>query len=88
MNQTALINNVETVKQARKLLGITQMQLADKSGLSYSTISKFEAGYKTITPESLNKIFNVIQDEGFDLSTLIQLSQIVKSKGAMNQHDK
>lgn len=82
MNGTELINMVEVIKKARKLLNITQYQLAEKSGLSYSTISKIEAGAYNLTPDSQTKIITVLTNEGFDINALIQLSQLVKKQGA------
>lgn len=81
MNGTELINMVEVIKQARKLLNITQYQLAEKSGLSYSTISKIEAGTYNLTPDSQTKIITVLTNEGFNINALIQLSNLIKKQG-------
>lgn len=56
-------NNIKSnIKKARENVGLTQQELADASGVSYSTITKLEAGViKNPTIEHLIKIASVLK---------------------------
>lgn len=53
----------ERIKQARKLAGLTQSELADKIGVKYSAIHKYESGMivnlKRETIDALSKALDV-----------------------------
>jgi y4mF family transcriptional regulator len=51
---------VEFIKQRRLLLGITQQDLADFSGVSLRTIREIEAGKANPSIETLNSIVDVL----------------------------
>ncbi|MFT4326873.1 MAG: CBS domain-containing protein [Candidatus Woesearchaeota archaeon] len=55
-----MIHNIEDIKKMRKKLGLSQKELADKSGVSQSAIAKIEAG-------SLNPSFSIAQQLIFAL---------------------
>jgi len=50
-------NNLKEIRQAR---GLTQLQLAEKIGVKYCTISSYEAGKVDPPPTQLEKIANVL----------------------------
>lgn len=50
----------EQVWKLRKLKGLTQEQLAERSGLSFSYISDVERGTRNISLESLGKIIQAL----------------------------
>lgn len=50
----------EQVRKIRKLKGLTQEQLAERSGLSFSYISDVERGTRNISLESLGKIIQAL----------------------------
>lgn len=55
----------------RKLLGLTQEQLAIKIGVSYSYITKIEAP-NTIQPFSLEILFDISEALGIDIRMLLE----------------
>ncbi|MUG67289.1 HTH-type transcriptional regulator sinR [Chlamydia abortus] len=50
----------EQIRRIRKLRGMTQEQLAEQSGLSFSYISDVERGTRNISLESLGKIISAL----------------------------
>ena len=56
------------IKQKRKSLNMTQLELADKVGLTESSISRYESGKIATMPTStVNKICNVLNIEPAEL---------------------
>lgn len=55
-NNSILIEMGKRISQKRKLLGLTQEQLAEKIGVSTQMISNLELGKKAIRPENLIKV--------------------------------
>ena len=53
------------LREARERAGLTQKQLADRSGIAQSTISAYEAGKREPGLEALRKLLNAA---GFDLA--------------------
>ena len=53
------------IKKMRKERGITQMQLAEYAGVSFSTINRLEKGERNITWETVKNILEVF---GYSLS--------------------
>lgn len=51
---------VEIIKQRRLILGITQQDLADFSGVGLRTIRQIEAGKGNPSIETLSKILDVL----------------------------
>lgn len=49
-----------TIKERRALLGISQQDLADYSGVGISTIKDLERGIGNPSVETLRKIFDVV----------------------------
>ena len=56
------------VAAARELLKITQGELGAAIGLSYMTISNFEAGNATPYPATLEKIFHELDRRGIEFT--------------------
>jgi predicted transcriptional regulator len=54
---------VAEIKRLRKLLDLTQSELASRSGVSQSTIAKIEKGSINGSYEAVAKIFMVLNDE-------------------------
>lgn len=50
----------DRIKEYRKLKGMTQAELANKTGISLSNISKYESGNRTPKTEYLFKIANAL----------------------------
>lgn len=50
----------EQIRKIRKLKGMTQERLAERSGLSFSYISDVERGTRNISLESLGKIISAL----------------------------
>ncbi len=50
----------EQIRKLRKLKGLTQERLAERSGLSYSYVSDVERGTRNISLESLGKIISAL----------------------------
>lgn len=46
----------ENIKNARKLAGLTQTQLAEKIGIKYQGIAQWESGKRVATLETIEKI--------------------------------
>lgn len=51
----------QEIKAQRKLKGLSKLQLAEKSGLSFHTIAKLEQGKTNITIGALNKVVNALE---------------------------
>lgn len=50
----------EQLKQLRKAYSLTQKQLADQSGVSFSFINEVETGSSSIRVETLNKVLTLL----------------------------
>ena len=58
----------QKIKQKRKALNLTQLQLAEKVGLTESSISRYESGKIATMPTStINKICSVLNIEPSEL---------------------
>lgn len=57
----------DPLAEARKALGLTQVELAERSGVSQSVISSFEGGH---TPESVVSALRLAQTLGQPVETL------------------
>ncbi|MDD1767465.1 MAG: CBS domain-containing protein [Methanomassiliicoccales archaeon] len=55
--------DVSEIKRLRKSIDLTQVELANLSGVSQSTIAKIERGGMSGSYESIISIFRVLQDE-------------------------
>lgn len=64
----AEIDKQRLIKAARVLLDWTQQDLADRTGLALSTVSRFEAG-ANLTPENYTKVMDVITATGLKFLT-------------------
>jgi len=53
----------ETLKKRRKLLGLTQVQFAELSGVSLRAIKAFESGKSNPTFQTLTKLAEVLDME-------------------------
>lgn len=51
----------EKIQQRRKLLGMTQTELAERTGYLQSTISHIERGYIVASMDQVIKIFEVLE---------------------------
>jgi len=51
---------IATVKARREMLGVTQEQLADLSGIGLRTLKQFESGRGNPTLDTLKKIGDVL----------------------------
>jgi len=54
---------IETLKKRRKLLGVTQVHLAELSGVSLRTLKALESGKSNPTFETLTKLAEVLDME-------------------------
>jgi y4mF family transcriptional regulator len=50
----------DQLKQIRKIYGLTQKELADQSGVSFSFVNGVETGSSSIRLETLNKALNLL----------------------------
>ena len=57
------------IKRRRKLLGVTQKQLADLSGIGINTLTKIERGEGNPTLDVLNKVLDTL---GLVLTTTVK----------------
>ncbi len=62
-----------TIKERRALLGISQQDLSDYSGVGISTIKDLERGIGNPSVETLRKILDVV-----GLEMVLQVKQTVK----------
>jgi transcriptional regulator with XRE-family HTH domain len=53
----------ETLKKRRKLLGLTQVQFAELSGVSLRAVKAFESGISNPTFQTLTKLAEVLDME-------------------------
>lgn len=65
------------MKIARKLLGLTQIELGVLIGVNYSTIAKYEKGARKITEENQIKLANVFFAYGIGRSELEMLRYLL-----------
>ena len=63
------MNSSERMKEARKYLGLTQQQLAEKLGFKWHKIKDIEAGKLKLTPEIAENIDNFYSINGWWLLT-------------------
>lgn len=66
----------ELLKYVRKLIGLTQSELAEKVKVNQSTIAKIEAGKLSINEEIETKLKKVFDEEGIS-KTKIDLLKII-----------
>src|SRR3546814_18992547 len=64
-----MIANTRLLKAARILLGWSQEELAEKSGLSRPTISKLERGEINVRVHTLLAVQRTLEDGGIDFLT-------------------
>ncbi|WP_289039663.1 helix-turn-helix transcriptional regulator [uncultured Zobellia sp.] len=62
-------NLVQTIKERREMLQVTQEMLAELSGVGLRTLKQFESGKGNPTAETLNKLGNAL---GMELSFTIK----------------
>ena len=55
------------LKMRRIQLGLTQAQLGEKVKISENRISEIESGRTNLTLKSLNKIFNILKIDFFEI---------------------
>lgn len=60
-----MVNGAQ-VRAARALLGISQDQLAARSGVARKTIALFEQGHSTPQPRTLKDLQDTLEDEGIE----------------------
>ena len=60
MKKTSL---TETVKRLRKQYGLTQEQLALKSGVGLNFVREMEQGKATVRLDKVNQVLNLFNDE-------------------------
>lgn len=53
-------------KAARGLVGLSQIELAERAGLGRSTVVDFEAGRRTPYPASMKAIITALVDAGVE----------------------
>ena len=63
----------KVIKERRALLGISQQDLSDYSGVSISTVKDLERGVGNPSIETLSKILDVV-----GLEIILQVKQTVK----------
>ena len=63
----------KTIKERRALLGISQQDLSDYSGVSISTVKDLERGVGNPSIDTLRKILDVV-----GLEMILQVKQTVK----------
>lgn len=51
----------EVIVSRRKKVGITQVELAEKAGITQAQLSNFESGKSTLNSDSLDKLFAVLK---------------------------
>ena len=59
----------EQVKYVRMVLGITQTELAEKCGISYATVSRWERENRTPQISMLGKFYSFCLRNGFEVNT-------------------
>lgn len=76
----------DIIKSAREKKGYTQKQLAEKSGVTYSTITKLESGvYNNPTFDTLVKIFQILE---IDLTEVVSDDSETKSSNSKKRRSK
>ena len=63
----------KTLKERRALLGISQQDLADYSGVGISTVKDIERGVSNPSMETLRKVLDVV-----GMEMVLQVKQTVK----------
>ena len=53
----------ETIKQLRKQYGLTQQQLALKSGVGFNFVREMEQGKSTVRLDKVNQVLNLFNYE-------------------------
>ncbi len=67
------MNIGNTIKERRALLGISQQDLADYSGVGISTVKDIERGVSNPSMETLRKVLDVV-----GMEMVLQVKQTVK----------
>ena len=67
------MNIGKTIKERRALLGISQQDLADYSGVGISTVKDLERGVGNPSMETLRKVLDVV-----GMEMVLQVKQTVK----------
>lgn len=85
MNLTNIIEggkrmNKEDVKLIRKLMGLTQYELANQLGYSKCYVGYVEQGLRPVTKKLINKIRNVYGLDAADLSGYKILTNKIKGE--------
>jgi Helix-turn-helix. len=71
----------ETVILRRKEVNMTQLELAEKTGLTQSQLSNFEAGKTSLSSDNLDKVFSVLNIKfSQNAEKLWDLSQLCAKK--------
>ncbi len=60
----------ENIKRIRKEKGLTQKELAQKCGILYQTLGKYERGLLNPKIDTIKKIANALEVEGLELISL------------------
>lgn len=60
------------LQDKRREVGLTQKQLAEKSGVKLSMIMKYEIGYKNINKASAETVFKLAESLGCDASEILE----------------
>lgn len=72
MGVNDLIKIGSRIKACRKEFGISQREMADKLGLSYSTYSNYENNYREPPSDIINKICDIL---GIDFPDLVGVGE-------------
>lgn len=77
--------NKELLKSIRLLTGYSQIQLAEKVGISHSTISRVEAGLIKLKPKTEREILNVFNEIGISEQEITSLLLILQGRTGKNE---
>ena len=61
MNQEVLANMAKRIRAARKTVGMTQAELAEKMGLDQPTIANYERGHRAINVTDLPRLAEILE---------------------------
>jgi uncharacterized protein len=67
----------ETLRTARRAAGLTQVRLAERTGIGASVISAYEHGARTPSAEAFLRL---LDGAGYDLRTVRRLDPVVQSR--------
>jgi len=88
MNINRLIGG--RIKKLRTMVGYTQLELAEKMGVSRPTISQLENGEKKFTAEeliSLSRIFNISVEQLLGLKEMPEVIVLEEKDSEVQKHD-